>query len=243
MYFIPFEFSNYKSFVMETLNKVTHYVDKNFESLEKLYKLGNKKNYYIMFLIDCFGKNFLINYELALMFTERYANLEKEKQNSLEILKNFYLDFLSEFSEKSHFPKNEFFEKTFLTIYQLFMKDYERKLQILKKDFQEISKDEIIEKILKNKYDNMEDVIPTYNIVIFHSIHIDNKESDHFMLDLLKRAAKEHETLKKSKNENSYIVEKTDYEKIKEENEILKKENDELKSILKNVYNKLEKVI
>jgi hypothetical protein len=113
----------------------------------------------------------------------------------------------------------------------------------LKRDFQESSQEEIIENLFKNKYDRMEDIIPTYNIIIFHSIHTDNKESAQFMLDIMKRAIKEHEILEESEEKESYSVENTDYEKIKEENESLKKENDELKSILKNVYDKLEQVI
>jgi hypothetical protein len=243
MYFVPFEFTNYKSFVMETINKVTHYVDKNYDDLDKLYKLGKKKSYYIMFLIDCFGSNFLINYELASMFAERYADPEKERQNPLEILQRFYVDLFVKISEKSHFPKEEFFEKAFLEIYKLFMKDYDRKLQILKRDFQESSKEEIIEKLFKKEYDNVEDIIPTYNIIIFHSIHTDNKESSQFMIDIMKRAIKEHEILEENEEKETYSVENADYEKIKEENEFLKRENDELKSILKNVYEKLEQVI
>jgi hypothetical protein len=243
MYFVPFEFSNYKSFVMETINKVTHYVDKNYDDLDKLYKLGKKKSYYIMFLIDCFGSNFLMNYELAKMFAERYADTEKERQNPLEILQRFYVDLFAKISENSHFPKEEFFEKSFSEIYKLFMKDYDRKLQILKKDFKEKSEEDIIENLFRNKYDNSEDIIPTYNIIIFHSIHTDNKESAQFMLDIMKRAIKEHKIIEEPEKKESYSVENTDYEKLKKENELLKKENDELKTILKNVYDKLEHVI
>ncbi len=243
MYFVPFEFSNYKAFLMETINKVVHFVDKNFDDIDELYKLGKKKSYYIMFLIDSFGTNFLANYEIAELLAEKYADPEKERQNPLEILQRFYVDLFVKVSENSHFPKEEVFEKVFDNVYDIFEKDYQIKLNIVKKDYKELSKEEIVEKLFNSEYDELHDVVPTYNLLIFHSIHTDNKESSKLILDIMTRAIKEHEILKQDETKEAYTVEETDFEKVRVENELLKKENEELKSVLKNVYAKLDQVI
>ncbi|MGM0640791.1 MAG: hypothetical protein ACQESN_05165 [Thermotogota bacterium] len=243
MYFVPFEFSNYKAFLMETINKVVRFVDKNFEDIDQLYKLGKKKSYYIMFLIDSFGTNFLANYELAELLASKYADPEKERQNPIEVLQRFYVDLFVKISEKSHFPKEEVFEKAFSNIFEIFLTDYQDKLNMVKEDYKELSKKEIIEKLFKSEYDDFNDVVPTYNILIFHSIHTDNKESAKFMLEVMSRAIKEHENLKQNENKKDYSVEEPAFDKIREENEFLKKENEELKSVLKNVYAKLDQVI
>lgn len=250
MYFVPFQFSNYKAFLMETISKVANYVDKNYEDIDKLYKLGNKKSYYIMFIIDCFGTNFMINKKITEMLVEKYANAEKEKQNPLEILQKFYVDLFIKISENHHFPKEKFYDTIFSYIFTIFMKDYIKKMEILKKDYIQKNSDEIIEKLFENGYDQFEDIIPAYNILIFHAIHTDNKESSKFMLDIMDRAIKEHELLDKKENEDEIEenvpdddIEISDMERIKEENNLLRKENEELKSLLKNVYAKLEEVI
>lgn len=243
MYFVPFEFSNYKAFLMETMNKVIHFVDKNFDDIDELYKLGKPKSYYIMFLIDSFGANFLANYEIAELLAEKYADPEKERQNPLEILQRFYVDLFVKVSEKSRFPKEEIFEKVFSNIYDIFSNGYSKKLDNVKKDYKDLPKEEIIEKLFKSEYDDINDVVAAYNILIFHSIHTDNKESAKFILDIMSRAIKEHDKLKQDETKEAYSVEEHDFEKIREENLNLKKENEELKSVLKNVYAKLDQVI